>query len=142
MEEREKFGENCVRGEICIDGFVEIFFSPLVFWRKIDYYKSWVNQLAKLNFSNKTFLPTTMYIPERANFIFGWSIYIEDECAYLQNNMIAAENISGKINIDALNEAMPLRATFDDENREISEWKTTRLSVFDFSNRLKQKLKM
>jgi macrodomain Ter protein organizer (MatP/YcbG family) len=83
-----------------------------------------------------------MYIPERANFIFGWSIYIEDEWAYLQNNMIAAENISGKINIDALDEAMPLRATFDDENREISEWKTSRLSVFDFSNRLKQKLKM
>jgi hypothetical protein len=35
MEEREKFGENCVRGEICIDGFVEIFLRRWYFGGKL-----------------------------------------------------------------------------------------------------------
>jgi hypothetical protein len=60
--------------------------------------------------------------------------YIEDDCAYLQNSMIFAEDTPKEFNIDELDEVMPSRGIFDDENQKISEWKTTKLSIFDFSN--------
>jgi triacylglycerol esterase/lipase EstA (alpha/beta hydrolase family) len=52
------------------------------------------------------------------------------------------EDVAGGVDIDALDELMPARSNFDDENREISEWKITRFSISDFSNRLKTKLKL
>lgn len=142
MEKRSKFGEISARGEICIDDFSEVFFAPLVFWGKIDYYKNWVNQLFKLNSLNKAFLPTTMYSPEGVNFIFGWSIYAEGEWVYLQNNMIPLEGISENFDINELDKLMLPRVTFDEEGREISEWKTTRKSISDFSTRLRIKMEI
>ncbi|MEZ2296885.1 hypothetical protein [Variovorax sp. RCC_210] len=140
LEKRQQYDETYARGQIHIDGFCESFLSPLAFWKKIDYYENWIDQLSRLDVTGRAFLPTTMYPVEVTNFIFGWSIYIEGEAAYLQNNMIIANDIVGNYDIHALEKVLRPRAIITEDGLKISEWKTTRTAISDFLLRLRKKI--
>lgn len=140
LEKKQQYDETYARGQIHIDGFHEDFISPLVFWKKIDYYKNWIDQLSRLDLVGKAFLPTTMYPIESTNFIFGWSIYAEGEWAYLQNNMIIVKDLAEECDIYELDKVLRPRAVITDDGLEISEWKTTRISISDFLERLRKKI--
>jgi len=133
----ERFDESGLYGEIEIDGYKEGFFSPVRFWSRMDYLKSWKKSLDQgLQNRGHAALATSMYDPNSCNFIFCWVIYIEGERAYLQNKILFLDELSVPFVPDDINTHISEREEIDEDGMKISQWSVDVSSIVEFSELL------
>ncbi|MBD9383653.1 hypothetical protein IB257_20330 [Achromobacter sp. ACM03] len=132
-----RFDEEGLLGEIEINGYKENFFSPVRFWSRMDYLKSWKKSLDQgLQSHGHAALATSMYDPNSSNFVFCWVIYIESEQAYIQNHVIFLNELSVPFVPEDINLHIYPREEISEDGMKISQWSVDTASVAQFSEML------
>lgn len=130
----ERFDEEGFLGEIEINGYKENFFSPVRFWSRMDYLKSWKKSLDQgLRDRAHAALATSMYDPNSCNFIFCWVIYIEEERAYIQNHVLFLDELSVPFVPEDINMHISKREEINEDGMKISQWSVDVSSIEEFS---------
>jgi hypothetical protein len=110
-------------GDIQIGEFHETFMASLSYWTKLDYLIQWKVALTRIcNGNDKSCLITSMFDPSIANFIFWWTLYLDENTVHIQNQILFL-NLLDKPFLE-LNpyEFIRTRETVTDEGDKISEW--------------------
>ena len=138
---KENFDEKGVVGEIEINGEVESFFSPISYWSRSDYYKSWVASLEDAwRRTRPAVFIVSMRDPECAQFMFSWVAYFEGEDVYLQNKIIFNNDLMGKFCIKKINDHFGPRAMCNEDGQRISEWHITKMDITNFFLKIKKNM--
>ncbi len=123
-------------GAIRISDFEERFEASLSFWSSADYIAHWRVSLERtINGAEKSCLITSMYDPKSANFIFYWSLYLEDQTVYVQNHLLFLDEINGAFIPMRAYEHVPERRTVSEDGEKISEWKMPIDAIKEFLNK-------
>lgn len=129
-----RFDEAGLLGEIEINGYKENFFSPVRFWSRMDYLRSWKKSLdQRLRDRGHAALATSMYDPDSCNFVFCWVIYIEGEQAHIQNNALLLNELPVPFVPEDINLHVSARKEINDDGMKISQWNVDTASIAKFS---------
>ncbi len=123
-EEFESEGDSVLLGSLELNNSIENFQSSLSYWQREDYIFQWKEALDRiLRGENKSAIVTTMYNPEKANFLFWWVIYLIKDEVYIQNHVLFLNELKEKFNENNIYKFVPSREVQNDEGEVISEWR-------------------
>lgn len=115
--------ENFIVGKIQIGEFNETFTSSLSYWNKISYLNQWKVGLTRICDGNdKSCLVISMFDPSSANFIFLWTLYLDQNIVHLQNQILFLDQLDKPFSELNLYEFISDRENISDEGDKISEW--------------------
>ncbi len=119
VEDSERF----TTGEIQIGEFQETFTTSLSYWGELDYLNQWKAALIQIcNRVDKSCLVTSMFDPSVANYIFWWTLYLDDDTVHIQNQILFLQKLDKPFTELNLYEFIRNRRTKTDEGNKISEW--------------------
>jgi CdiI N-terminal domain len=115
--------ENFQVGEIIIGEFQENFTSSLSYWNENDYLKQWKSALIRTCDGNhKSCLITSMFNPVSANFIFLWTLYLDENIVHIQNQILFLDDLETPFLESDPYASIRDREIISDEGEKISEW--------------------
>ena len=121
-------------GEIKVDGEVESFISPISYWDKTDYLKSWQTSIQRiLGGKELSCLIVSLPNPTQSPYIETWPIYRKsDQSIALSNQHIYRKNLSIPFDennpwvaIEDLEKLTDHDVTDNNQSELISEWQVT-----------------
>lgn len=134
---KNEWDDIVVHAKIIIDSFSEDFFIPVTFWSIGEYKKEWIKSLEEgLSKRKHSVLITSMYEPDKLNFIQSWVIYYGVNKAYIQNKIFFIDDY---MNFDHknINSFVEKRTQYSEFGEKISEWETDICSIIKFYRTLK-----
>lgn len=63
-----------------------------------------------------------MYDPNTANYIFLWTLYVEKNIVYIQNQILFLQELNTPFDESCIYNFVSDRETMDEEGHQISEW--------------------
>ena len=134
---KSEWDDIVVQAKIVIDSFSEDFFIPVTFWSIEEYKKEWIISLEEgLSKKKHSVLITSMYEPDKLNFIQSWVIYYEANKAYIQNKIFFTDDYIN-FNYKNINGFVEKRIQYSEFGDKISEWETDVCSIVKFYRTLK-----
>lgn len=115
--------DNFQVGEITINNYRETFHASLSYWTQSDYIHQWNDAIKHiLNGNSKSCLITSMFDPNKANFIFLWSLYLYPNIIYIHNQILFLEQLNKPFDESCIYNSIRDREIMDEEGNQISEW--------------------
>jgi hypothetical protein len=109
-------------GVITIDDFQETLVVPLEYWSKNDYQQHWKKSLERALRKEDSCLITSMYDPQKANFIVWWLLYIRENKVIVQNHLLFLNTLSESFTPDNPYRFIPKYESENEDGDKISEW--------------------
>lgn len=138
-EPTHRWEEDGADGQITIDSFKEGFFSPTGYWTEDQYRSDWRRNVRNfVDGSDKAVLTTSMRDLANTNFLFGWTLYRDEDSAttvYIHNQMIFPDRFPTMRDPERLAEVVLERETTSEDGEPISEWTTTMHALEEFLRR-------
>ena len=132
----EMFDELAHPANIIINDFHEWIHIPVSYWNIEQYRDSWKKSIQYgLESKKHAVLVTSMYEPDKLNFVFTWILYFDDEVVHVQNRVIFVDE-HVNFNINDVNLYIDPRKTHDEDGMEISEWDCELSDIVQFYHSL------
>lgn len=134
---RDNEAEKARYGQIVIGTFHERFFAPLHYWAASDYEHHWKESLTRITGSGSvSCLITSMYDPEKPNFIFWWPMYRIEDQVFIQNHILFLNELLEPFNESDPCQSVRERRTVDEDGNRISEWSVSIDDIASFLSRI------
>ncbi|WP_193368588.1 hypothetical protein [Pelagibius marinus] len=119
----ESDGEKIALGSIKLGNFQEDFHASLSHWDQERYRSQWKEALERLvKGEDKSALVTSMYDPDKANFITWWPLYRDGDCVLVQNQLLFLAELAKPFSEAQPYKSVPRRETTTEDGEAISEW--------------------
>jgi hypothetical protein len=138
----EHFGVQALPGLIRLGEVEESFFSPVSFWGREEYLKSWHSALCRgLAKKQHSVLLTSMLDPKSSNFLMVWVLYFVGESVHIQNNVVFLDDVVSGFDVNDVNSYVGEREVVNEDGDRISEWVVPLSEVLSFKEKLNAALK-
>lgn len=132
-EESIDVGPQARYGRIIIGGFQEGFLASTAFWSERRYEDQWKEGLIRIIDGRETScLLTSVAAPSEAAGVIWWILYREGERVFVQNGLLAFDEMDVMFDQDSPYEHVPPREQINEDGHRVSEWEIPLSAIRDF----------